>query len=389
MKKEYKKTLSKDKNILTVILSNSARFKFSKKFDEKYLDEKVLRVKTLNSTLPPMLPHYADQLERDVIQRSIHGTAAIEGNPLSEEEVGKILNSATDGELLDDAEQQIKNLELAYKALKSFGKDIKSINIPMLTVSGFHQAITQKLINDGNVPGKLRTNKVLVGDKEHGGIYTPPKIAKDIVSLMNDYIEWLNSPEIKSIDPIYRAVLAHYHFGLIHPFGDGNGRTARLIEAVILRAAGYKYMPEMLSNFYFRNLNNYFIIFRSTERNKQDITPFVDFVLNGIIWSLERIHERSLAMITYLLLKEHYEQARNGNKITQRQHDLLKVLLTKVTDDFKFTAQNLIRDVPFDVLYRSMHKIAANRDIKKLQKMNYLVEEEPNIFILNTELLDQ
>ena len=76
---------------------------------------------------------------------------------------------------------------------------------------------------------------------------------------MAKYIEWLNSDEILQLNPFIRAALAHYHFSLIHPFWDGNGRTARLIETAILEGANIKYVPKMLANIYYKNVDEYYI----------------------------------------------------------------------------------------------------------------------------------
>ena len=383
------KKMTENDKIKTVILVNKAQFKFSRYFDEDKLNEKLLRIKTLNnSNQLPILPKIADVLEEEVIRKSIHSTAGIEGNTLTEDEVANVLGKADKEDLLEDSEKQIKNLQNAYRLLKEVKVILSFPIIGENHILEIHKSITSGLKNEGNTPGKYRRDGVIVGDKEHGGIYSPPKIAKDINNLMSDYVRWLSSGNVMVMHPIYRAALAHYHFGKIHPFGDGNGRTARIIEAVLLRCAGYKYAPEMLSNYYYRNLDEYFIIFNTTIRDKkQDLTPFIDFMMDGMIWSLEEIHKKLMVWVRQLVIKEYYLQLRESNHLTQRQYDLLMVLISFEDEKFEFSAKNLISDPLLKILYRSVQARASGRDLTKLEKMNLITKSDSNLYKINLERL--
>ena len=377
--------------IFKVVLSNSAQFKFSRNFDETLLGEKLLRVKALYmGNRLPILPQYADKLENDVIRKSIHGTAGIEGNPLSEEEVREVLNKSGTEKLLKDSEREIRNLQKAYLLLKQIELTTVWFRLSDNHIKKHHFLITIGLENKDNTPGKYLSHGIIVGDKAHGGIYKPPKIGKDIKKLMSSFIEWINSVDVISLDPIYRAALTHYHIGKIHPFGDGNGRTARLMEASVLRTAGYKYAPEMMSNYYYRNLDKYFILFRSTIRDrKQDLTPFIEFMLDGMIWSLEQIQKKIATGIRILTLKNHFHYIRNEKSLTQRQYDLLMALLSLDVEMFSFTPINLINDAPFAALYRNVHSRAALRDIIKLTEMGFIIfDTVDGVFKVNINFLD-
>ena len=374
--------MKENDKIKTVILVNKTRFKFSRYFDEDKLNEKLMRIKTLyNANQIPIGQKFADALEEEVIRKSIHGTAGIEGNPLTEDEVGDLLDKTDPKELLDDAEQQIRNLQNAYDILKEYGEVgfMPSINGDLIRVS--HNIITKYLINEGNIPGKYRRSGVEIGDKEHGGVYKPPKIAKDIETLMDSFFKWINSDELTNIDPIYRAAISHYHIGKIHPFGDGNGRTARLIEAMLLLSAGYKYAPEMLSNYYYRNLDEYFIVFSKTIKDKeQDLTPFIDFMMNGMIWSLENIHEKLMIWVRKLALKNNYSDLWNDGDLSQRLYDLLTSILSLDDEKFQFSAKSIYKNAPFESLYRKVNVRAVGRDLSKLEAMKLIVKAESGLY---------
>jgi len=335
----------------------------------------------------PILPSLASDLEQELIRRSIFGTAAIEGNPLTEEKVGQIIGESKDVHLRGNAEQEINNLKTAYDLFKKIkmGKPGKMPRLSEKVIKEAHKVITRKLKYEHNNPGNYRNHIVKVGNKEHGGIYTPPKCLPDIKKIMGEFIKWINSDELINLDAPIRAALAHYYLGLIHPFGDGNGRTARYIEAAILNQSGIKYVPPMLSNFYYTNIDDYFWAFSKTIKNKEnDMTHFLEFVLIGFIESLKEIKGRIVYFIRLFALRDLYAFLKKEKLITQRQKDLLSILLDKI---IPFTLKDLYTETPFNFLYREVSERTARRDINVLKNMN-LIKTEDNKYILNLNALE-
>jgi Fic family protein len=339
----------------------------------------------------PILPSLATKLEEEIIVRSIFGTAALEGNPLTESKVEEIINNPAIVKTKEQAEVEIRNLKTAYDFIKNMRAQSVAVDLHESFIREIHKAVTADIQYPDNTPGAYRNHLVKVGDQEHGGIYTPPKCLDDIQNLMSEFIVWINSKEIKELHPEIRAALSHYHFALIHPFGNGNGRTARLIEAFLLSLSGIKYVPIMLSNFYYRHMDDYFGVFSISERNKDyNVTPFLQFVLKGIVESSNEIKGRITFFIRKFTVKDYYRYLRKEKKITQRQHDLLNMLLESnyssiVNLDTLFTA-------PFDMLYGKASERTARRDIEKLLKLNLLIETKDlkeKGYVLNLNALDQ
>lgn len=148
------------------------------------------------------------------------------------------------------AEKEILNLKGAYDFIKGLKHKRGYLVLNEEFIRNTHSLITKGIEGEWSNPGRYRSHIVKVGDESHGGVYTPPKCLQDIRTLMRVFCEWINSKELVDLYPPIRAALAHYYFGLIHPFGDGNGRVARISEALMLRVSGIKYVPIMLSNFY-------------------------------------------------------------------------------------------------------------------------------------------
>ena len=374
-----------------VLTHKSGKFIFSNVFSKNKITPLLLELNIRYKTLGglPILPALATKLNEDLILRSIFGTAAIEGNPLTEEEVEKIVTE-TDKDLKENASIEIKNLKNAYGLLQNIKFESENFILEEKVIKEIHSIITDNISHPYDIPGQYRNNRVKVGDLNHGGVYTPPKCIDDIKNLMSIFIDWINSSEIVKLGPIVRASLAHYYLGLIHPFGDGNGRTARMVEAFILRASNYKFVTYMLSNYYYLNKDDYFIAFSEAYKNpSKDTTPFLNFVLKGFKSALQELEEKITFYIRKFALKDYFNLLRDTKQITRRQHDLLNYLLSTAQTNVFFSINDLYTSSPYDILYREVSTQTANRDIKKLYSMNILgFNSNKKTYFLNLRLLD-
>ena len=89
--------------------------------------------------------------------------------------------------------------------------------------------------------------------------------------------------EFRGHDRIIQAIAAHYHIGAMHPFDDGNGRTARALEAFMLRTAGVNDMVMVsLSNYYYEHKDEYLTALYETRQSRHDLTPFLKFALPAV-----------------------------------------------------------------------------------------------------------
>jgi Fic family protein len=365
----------------------SGKFYFSEQYDHTRISGLLIHATILNETIAdlPILPALASSLEPDIMYSSISGTAAIEGNPISREDVKKIAEGQDIKEYSKKDKQEILNLLEAYNMLTGFNVSSTPQTLSEAIICDFHKIITHKVPHEHNIPGQYRNGTVHVGDKAHGGIYSPPKISADIKNLMEVFIEWINSAEILALNPFIRAALAHYHLCIIHPFWDGNGRTARLIEALVLQTANIKYMPRELSNYYYKNVDDYYTAF-SKSINEKNITPFIEFYLKAVIESLTKIKELIFYFIRIFSLKDYYKQKNRQRKITKRQLDLLNLLTDFSTNTF-FTLKDLSMTPPFSLLYRDVSTQTARRDLAKLSSLNLLTMADKGQYRLNLRVL--
>ncbi len=372
--------------IIKVPTFRSGNFAFSAKYTRSEVDPLLSCARLLYETVIaiPVLPQWSTRFEEEIIRRSIFGTAALEGNPLKEEEVDKIIHEEPNDKKADRAEQEIRNLKAVYRYIREQAPAPSPVELTKEFIIETHKIITSNISYASNVPGNYRPHEVKVGDKDHGGVYTPPKCLPDIEALMAKFVEWINSEPVKALDPLLRGALAHYHLGLIHPFGDGNGRVARIVEAFMLRLSNIKYVPTMLSNYYYRKMDAYYWAFSLARKNKEsDVTPFLAFVLEGVIDSLNEIRGGITDNLQILIMRDYVAYLREKKRVSQRQCDLINMLLSKWRP---VTLQDLLTVTPFNALYRTVSERTARRDLQKLaDKSIGVLKYENDKFHLNYE----
>jgi len=364
----------KVKKIMTF---KSGKFAFSRDYSESEIKPLEIEFRLIYGALKelPILPRQAHQFEIELTRRSIFSTAAIEGNPLQQREVSEIIESVSNEDFLEIKKREIHNLKRAYDKISSIKAGAK-FTFSESFIKEIHKIVTNRLNYDSCIPGSYRNHIVKVGDRQHGGIDTPPKCLKDIQNLMGEYIKWFNSDVIQELSPIIRSAIAHYYLALIHPFADGNGRTARLIEAAILMESGIKYLPIMLSNYYYKEIDEYFISISSSRKSKTyDITPFIKFVLNGAIYSLNEVKKYITSYIRLSALQNYFIELYNNKVISKRQLELLNLLLDS-SENKTVTINGLLRELPFRTLYAKVSDRTARRDLIKLHELRLLKATE-------------
>ncbi len=365
------------REIHKVLTFKSGNFVFSRRFDQ---DQIATELKVFHACYDiiaslPTPPHLAAFLDEDLIRKSIFSTAALEGNPLDEKAVGALLEKEGSAAAANDFEREILNLKAAHdKFILATNKadDAQPLRLSEALIKAVHAAITGGVNDAGLSPGLYRNTSVQVGNPEHGGTYVPPKILEDVKTLMAAFVDWINGEALLLTDPVIRAALAHYHLAKIHPFRDGNGRTARMIEAMILAAAGYRHIPSTLWNAYYRDIHDYYIAFSQAEKSADDsVQPFLDFYFKALRDSLEERRERIVSGVKPLLYRDYVAYLKNqARELSPRQHQLVELLLA--AGDTAFDSHALRQTSPFTLLYRQVSDKTIRRDIKNLERLGLI-----------------
>lgn len=198
--------------------------------------------------------------------KTIQGTLAIEGNALRTDQVTAILEGKPVMAPMNEV-QEIRNAIKAYDLL-----DVLNPH-SLDDLLKAHMTMEAGLIDDA---GRFRTGGVGVASGDDIIHYAPP--AERVPQLMQELMTWLKTSDEH---PLITSSVFHYEFEFIHPFSDGNGRTGRLWQTLILVKwrPVFKYLP--IENVVYKYREAYYRAI-ATSGGEYGCTPFIEFIL-GVI----------------------------------------------------------------------------------------------------------
>ena len=208
------------------------------------------------------------ELRRKTRIKSIHSSLAIENNQLSLFQVEAVINGkAVIGEQKDI--QEVKNAYKAYEEIDNINpysvEDLKKI----------HGILTLAIEDDS---GKFRNHGEAVYDGDIQIFMAPPH--RMVSTLMDNLFNWMNEAK-ENVNPLILSSIFHYEFVFIHPFSDGNGRTARLWQTAILAHWKdlFKYIP--IESIIRKHQEEYYTAIQNCN-NVGNSNEFIEFMLKII-----------------------------------------------------------------------------------------------------------
>ena len=228
-----------------------------------------------------------------------------------------------------------------------------------------HRLMTEKTLDNPEDAGRFRTNdKVVVADMVEGDIiYTPPSF-QEIPEFVESLCNFFNNDNPRTfIHPIIRGIIVHFMLAFMHPFVDGNGRTARALFYWYMLKEGYKLTEYMsISRVIAKSKANYEKAFRYVENDGNDMGYFVAYNLGALEKSFQQLRD-------YIQRKQREKRAASSfmmaGNINQRQALILQRL--KEEPDTIFT----VKDVQEQFSVSSM---TARKDLSDLVRQNYMTE---------------
>lgn len=249
--------------------------------------------------------------------KTIQGSLAIEGNTLTIDQITAILDGKPIIAPINEV-QEIRNAIKAYELLETLNPN----NIEDLLKA--HLAMETGLIDDA---GHFRSGGVGVASGEEIIHYAPP--AERVPQLMKNLFEWLNGTEEH---PLIKSCIFHYEFEFIHPFSDGNGRTGRLWQTLILAnwRPVFKNLP--IENIVYKYRKEYYRAI-AVSGGEDGCTPFIEFILDVIDETLALENNTPRSTRDKII-----EQLHNNPKITRNE---LASILGITSDGVKYHLQKM------------------------------------------------
>jgi Fic family protein len=220
-------------------------------------------------------------LQKDTRTRNTHSSTAIEGNPLTLEQV----RAVEEGREVPVATARAKREVVNYFAgLRFVEKNAGKSPITHEEILRLHKIIAGEVMDQG-AAGKYRTIPVRVGR------YIPPP-PEQVSGLMFELLTWWNKESAK-LSPVLSSAIMHYRFEAIHPFADGNGRTGRALALWELYRRGFDtHHIFSVDEFYWENRPRYYEALDNVRREGEDLTQWLEYSAEGLQLTLERVWTR-------------------------------------------------------------------------------------------------
>jgi Fic family protein len=339
----------------------------------------------------PLRPNTARELNQVYLAKGIQATTAIEGNTLSEEQVLQHLR----GELtLPPSQEYLKQeVDNILRASDEIAQMVKTGAKMYLSPERFMELNAQVLqnldVDEDVVPGTIRTHSVVVGNVYRGAP------AEDCGYLLDELCKWINGPQFtpagsladyKFIFAILRAVLAHLYLAWIHPFGDGNGRTARLVEVEILMSSGLpRPATNLLSSHYNKTRTEYYRQLDRASKSNGEVVPFIEYAVQGFLDGLREY--------IALVWEQHYDVTwRSYVQEYFRDAVRAEVRRRELVLDLSRQEKSVTKAQIAELTPRLIKHYSRNTDRRLLRDLNDLVErglivKEGNAYRAHKEII--
>lgn len=331
----------------------------------------------------PLIPAYERQFQQEALIRTVHHGTHIEGNDLSYTQAERVfLHAKEESDSVIVAEraqvtakdrdiQEIINYRLTMEYVDDVFKrtQAKDFVFTEKMIKDLHKLTVQKIIPIES-QGEYRKTQVILRDSRTGEVTFRPPPAVEVDYLMEDFLEWINSSLSREIHPVLRAGIAHYALAAIHPFVEGNGRTARAFATLVLFMEGFDIKKLFsLEEYFDRDAEAYYWALittsaQSTDLVERDLTLWLEYFIHGLASELDKVRDkvRKLSIDTKIKLKRGQQVL-----LSERQIKIAEFLSANSRGgmgDFK----SLFTMISDDTVLRELQDLVKKNIIKKRGK---------------------
>ncbi|KKP69808.1 hypothetical protein A2X44_05045 [candidate division CPR3 bacterium GWF2_35_18] len=308
----------------------------------------------------PLLPYYERQFQKEAVVRAVHHSTHIEGNMLDIDDAKKIIN----GQKIESAgkERDLQDI-INYRNVLNYIESIQSKSVDLNPVLQVHKIVGYGIIPDVYC-GKFRNKQVVIRNTKTQKIsYVPPSYL-EVEDKVSELLSWLKSQKEADIHPVIKSGLFHCQFVKIHPFVDGNGRTARALTTLILYLDGYDIKKFFcLDEYYDHDLKRYYQALQSVTEFDQDYTFWLEYFTNGLLEEFLKIKQKVLKISRDQRIKKSIGQV----YLTERQEKIVEYLQEigrLQNQDFP----KILSNVSEDTFLRDLKELIVKKVIKKRGK---------------------
>jgi Fic family protein len=300
----------------------------------------------------------ADMQKKALVLESHHSTH-IEGTALNLEQAESILEGKKVEGVSRDDEKELLNYKKAMDFISKYLD--KKTPITEGVVWELHKITVSGVRGSQADPGNYRKiQNYVVNSRTREVIYTPPSPI-EVPHFMREFVDWLKKSE--DISPVLVAGISQFQFVHIHPFIDGNGRTARLISTLILYKTGYDFKRLFtISEYYDKDRPSYYKAIQSVRDSGMDMTAWLEYFVDGLHSQMREIRAKG----EQLIRQDVKLQKTKKNGLNMRQEKAIKRLIisgTITVKEYQDVASCIRRTAQ-----RDLDELAAKGVIKAVAK---------------------
>lgn len=336
-------------------------------YDRNSIFEELMSAKAAMLALMqmPYQRSWADELQKIQLKREVAGTSRIEGAEFTEKELEAAMRE-TPEQLATRSQKQAAAALGTYRWIARLELD-RPLDVELILE--VHRRLVTGCDDDHCPPGQLRERdqNVIFGAPRHRGC-EGGREGKEVIRGLVEAVRTVYGEH----DALVQAFALHYHFAAMHPFLDGNGRTARALEAMMLQRTGLRdTLFIAMSNYYYEHKVGYLTALNETRAADHNLTPFLKFALRGIESQCRQLFHEIKLQVTKALYRntvtDLFGRMKSPRKrvVSDRHVQLLNLLL----DEEEMTLVELTK--------RTAHIYSVANPYKALiRDLNYLIELE-------------
>lgn len=245
-------------------------------------------------------------LQKDTRARNGHASTAIEGNPLTLEQVRLVEEGRELSAVASRPQREVLNY---FAGLRYVEKHAKKKTLRHEDIFELHRRLAASVMDQGQA-GRYRTIAVRVGPHI-------PSAAAEVSGLMFELLQWWNAKAVK-LSPVLSSAILHYQFEWIHPFADGNGRTGRALALWELYRRGFdSHHIFSVNEYYWEDRPAYYAALDAVRREGGELTSWLEYCAEGLRRTLDR---------TWTRLQSLDVRSREKLVLRPRQEELLRLL---------------------------------------------------------------
>lgn len=315
----------------------------------------------------PLVPAFEAEFRKEALIRAVHYGTHIEGNELNLQEAREVL----DGREIRARDRDIQEV-INYRNVITYIDHVQKggeSSISEDVLLKVHSLVVEKVLPKEKA-GAYRDGQAVVKNFKTNQItFVAPKAA-EVPKQVEDFLSWLNSDKAKDVHPVLKAGIVHYELAHIHPFSDGNGRTARAVATLSLFLDDYDIKRFFsLEEYFDKTAPDYYMTLQLVSNQpvaseaQRDLTPWLEYFTQGLAQEFVRIKDRVKHMSIDVKLKGKMGQL----QLSYRQSKLIEYMQDYSTVN-NAQWRTLFPDTSDDTILRDLHDLMKKKLVKKKGK---------------------